>query len=339
MQKENENAYEWIDLPHPDAHDLISVMEHYDLHKTAILDSLDPHHLPKLERYKSGIFLIVRMYDRNAPDEEDDLQRMTKKVSVYLNGSTLISIRREDDSAIKELIYRWKHKSRVGGLVTPTHPLNEILEAVIESYNEPLEKCQEQVERLEKHSFGSRKDKAFEVEKAYGLIAKTSVIKRILSLTLHIVDRIGFVPEDSRPYYNDLKESIEGLLYWAGDIHESTSRIIQLQISLEAQYTNRASHETNEIMKILTVFSAFLMPLNLMASLYGMNFSNLPLADHPAGFWLSIASMGGCALVIFIWFYLQGWFVHERPWRLPFVQQRSEPPAPPLRLSVSHRNQ
>ncbi len=307
VERNKGNDFEWIDLRRPSADDLMGVMERYDLHKTAILDSLDPHHLPKLERFKNGVFLIVRMHDRAAPEAEDNLQKLTRKVSIYLNAETLITIRRDGDNPLDDLVTRWKHKSRLGGLDTPVHPLNEILEAVVGSYLGPLERSQNRLDELEKNSFSNASFKIVDAESAYGLIAKSSVIKRILSLTLHIIDRIGYIPEASRPFYNDVKEDIESLLFWAQDIHEGTSRILQLQISLEAQRTNEASQKTNEIMRILTVFSVFFMPLNLIASIYGMNFSNFPLQNHPFGFWLSLVSMGLSGLMIFVWFRTQGW--------------------------------
>ncbi len=307
VRNENGNQFSWIDLRRPSAEDLMKVMDDYRLHKTAILDCLDPHHLPKLERFKTGIFVIVRMYDQAASGHEDDLRKMTRKISIYLNADTMITVRRDGDCPIDELVSRWRSKGVNGNLDSLAYPLNEILDAVINSYLEPLEDCQSRLDRLEKLTFQDTSFKIHQAEDAYSLIAKSSVIKRMLSLCLHIIDRIDCVPESSRPYYNDIKEDGEGLLFWVQDIQENTNRILQLQMSLESQRTNEASQRTNEIMRFLTVFSILFMPLNFIAGIFGMNFSKIPLLEHPQGFWLSLIFMAMSCVVILIWFRRQGW--------------------------------
>ncbi|HYX37171.1 MAG TPA: CorA family divalent cation transporter [Oligoflexus sp.] len=303
----NGNQFTWIDLCRPTAHDLMAIMDQYDLHKTAVLDSLDPQHLPKLERFKNGVFLIVRLYDSAAHVLEDDLQKMTSKLSIYLNAKTLITIRRQGQGCIDELVERWKSKGEVGNLDSVAHPLNEILDTVLTSYMDPLENCQSRLDRLERLTFQDTGFQLLQAEDAYSLIAKTSVIKRMLSMSVHIIDRIDYIPDASRPYYNDIQEDGESLLFWVQDIQENTNRILQLQISLEAQRTHEASQRTNEIMRFLTVFSILFMPLNFIAGVYGMNFNRMPLLQHPWGFWLSLFLMAASTCVILLWFRRQGW--------------------------------
>ena len=307
VRRENGNMYEWVDLCKPSAQELMSVMDSYKIHKTAILDCLDPHHLPKLERFKDGVFLIVRMHELSANLQEVNLQKITRKISIYWNGSTLLTIRRDGESPIDELLSRWRSKGERGSLDTVAHPLNEIMDAVLESYTSPLDDCQQRLDSLEKLSFQDSNFNITQAQDAYSLIAKCSVIKRMLVLFLHIIERIDYIPESSRPYYNDLKEEGEGLLFWVQDIQENTGRILQLQLSLEAQKTNEASQKTNEIMRSLTIFSLLFMPLNFIAGIYGMNFSRMPLIDHPLGFWLSLAMMGASILSIIFWMSRQGW--------------------------------
>ncbi|MCX6128513.1 MAG: hypothetical protein NTX25_05535, partial [Proteobacteria bacterium] len=153
VRQEDGNPFSWIDLCQPSATDLMTVMDRYELHKTAILDCIDPHHLPKLERFRQGVFLIVRMYDQTAPELEDNLQKMTRKISIFISKTTLITIRRDGDCPIDELVRHWKSKGKAGQLDSIAHPLNEILDAVINSYQDPLEDCQARLDRLEKLTF------------------------------------------------------------------------------------------------------------------------------------------------------------------------------------------
>ncbi|MBU2236008.1 magnesium and cobalt transport protein CorA, partial [Patescibacteria group bacterium] len=48
------------------------------------------------------------------------------------------------------------------------------------------------------------------------------------------------------------------------------------------------SHRINDIMKTLTVISLTMLPVTVIASIFGMNFKSIPLADSPNGFWILI---------------------------------------------------
>jgi magnesium transporter len=59
-------------------------------------------------------------------------------------------------------------------------------------------------------------------------------------------------------------------------------------------------------MKVLTLFSAVLLPLSFIASLYGMNFRNMPELATRWGYYAVLAVM---ALIVAG---MLGWFRHKR---------------------------
>lgn len=65
--------------------------------------------------------------------------------------------------------------------------------------------------------------------------------------------------------------------------------------------------KTNEIVTVLTIFSAIILPLNLLASMYGMNV-RLPLGDHPFVFSIIVLVMVGTALLMLLAFRSRRWF-------------------------------
>ncbi len=73
-----------------------------------------------------------------------------------------------------------------------------------------------------------------------------------------------------------------------------------LQAVLES-YRGAVADQTNEIVRVLTVFSAILLPLALISGIWGMNFDLIPGDSEPSGFWVMI---GGMALfAVGLWFY------------------------------------
>lgn len=66
--------------------------------------------------------------------------------------------------------------------------------------------------------------------------------------------------------------------------------------------------KTNEIIKVLTIFSAIILPLNLLASIYGMNVKGLPVAEDQMVFILLMVLMLVISAGMLIAFKFKRWF-------------------------------
>lgn len=86
---------------------------------------------------------------------------------------------------------------------------------------------------------------------------------------------------------------------------EDTRELIEgISASNESYLTSR----TNEIIKVLTLFSAVILPLTLLASIYGMNIEGLPLAGESSSLILISIVMFGIATFLFLFFKAKRWF-------------------------------
>ena len=82
------------------------------------------------------------------------------------------------------------------------------------------------------------------------------------------------------PFLNDLRENAETLYFATDEIMEDVNNLLSLELAA-------ADHDTNEVMRVLTVFSAFFLPLTFIVGVYGMNFDVMPelrwAFGYPAG--------------------------------------------------------
>jgi magnesium transporter len=67
-------------------------------------------------------------------------------------------------------------------------------------------------------------------------------------------------------------------------------------------YLSVHAQKTNEVMKLLTVFSAFFLPLTFIAGIYGMNFKHMPELNGSYSYFIIIGLMAVLSIVIFLWF-------------------------------------
>jgi magnesium transporter len=120
--------------------------------------------------------------------------------------------------------------------------------------------------------------------------------------TLGLLERScqRYAPSDLELYFDDIVDKSERI--W--DLLENYKEVAE---ALEATNESVITHRLNDIIRVLTIMSAIVLPLSLIASIYGMNIDLLPLAERgalsllfPLG--LMIALAGG----------LITWFRHKR---------------------------
>jgi magnesium transporter len=129
---------------------------------------------------------------------------------------------------------------------------------------------------------------------------RVTQMRRMLSHTLDLVQRLVPASEPTAPLYQDLRENAESMHFWADELVDDVNNLLTIQLHL-------ASHRTNEVVRILTVFSVFFLPLTFIAGVYGMNFHFMPELRERWGYPAALAGMGAVTLAIYLWFRRRGW--------------------------------
>ncbi len=291
--------FSWIDVVAPTRDELLQLAEKHNLHTTSVQDCLDPMHLPKYESFDSLHFAILRAYDAEAFGEADTIQELTRKTAVFFSDQLLITIHRTDQPYLKQLREK-KYEASSDLLFT-------LLHSVLSSYRSPIDHALSDLEKLEMSVFQVQGAKPFEIKQAYFLKRKAFVFKRMLRLTADLLPKITAQLQFNAQNSQDLRELVESLYLSTEELIESVTSLLNLHISLSSQKTNEASHRTNEVMRVLTIFSVFLLPLNVVTGIYGMNFEYMPELKWSYGYPLAISSMVVILLAIYFWFRKRGW--------------------------------
>jgi magnesium transporter len=71
---------------------------------------------------------------------------------------------------------------------------------------------------------------------------------------------------------------------------------------LMTTYLSISDQKNNEVVRLLTIFSAFFLPLTFIAGIYGMNFKIMPELNWKYGYLFSIVFMLVIVIVIYTWF-------------------------------------
>ncbi len=290
----------WRDLHNTSREDLERLAAEYDLPRHMILDCLEPGHLPKFQRGPKVSFLMLRSFDESSPLSATTAQEITRKIAIFWGENFLLSVHRSSYHWL-DLIFETWQKKRETGQLAPL--LRDIVEECLYTYEDPIDKATVAVEELEDtvfHQATTRPSSRSVLESTYLAKKRATVFKRLLRLTRDILPLISKLEETGSAAIQNLKEEADRLYFYADDLVEGANDLIQLSISLSA-------NRLNEVVRLLTLVSIFLLPLNLIAGIYGMNFHFMPELDKKWGYPAVLVFMVVVEVVIFLVLKNRGW--------------------------------
>jgi magnesium transporter len=296
----------WLDLVNPSREELEQIANTYQLHPTSVQDCMDSGHLPKLERIGSTTFMILRAFDQSCKSDSDTVQDLTRKVAVFFRDSIIITVHRTEQEYMKSIKEKWRNYSRPIEKKDRFHVLGDVIQQILTSYHLPLSDFDQRLSKLETLIFRSPNAPSA-IEEGYYFRRKSAVFKRMLRMTAEILSQLQGISEAASPFFQDLRETAERMHFNADEIHDDVDRLLNLHIALASQKTNEASHQINEVMRVLTIFSVFFLPLSFIAGVYGMNFEHMPELHSPYGYAGALIGMVVVAALIFFWFRKRGW--------------------------------
>lgn len=291
-----EPSFTWRDITGPTVEELQAIAQQYGIPASIVQDCLDPEHLPKHEKFGETTFLILRVYDVAAKDSAGTVQELTRKIAIFFRSDVALTIHRVDLPLLAMLRDRF---GAPGGGCSPLALLAALGNGVLDTYERPLQQAEDALDHYEEGLF-SPKLKTPSLQKIHLLKRRVSLIKRMLWQSHSVIQRLTPSGERSQSVYQDLKENAESYHFWADQLHEEIQNLLSMHVAL-------ASHRTNEVMRVLTIFSAFFLPLTFIVGVYGMNFDFMPELHSRWAYPVVVGFMALVSGVIFFWFRRRGW--------------------------------
>jgi magnesium transporter len=306
--EKTEPRFVWLDVVDPTTDELTELVKDYGLHPLSVSDCLDPEHLPKHEVFETHTFVILRAVDESAARTADTVQALTRKIALFHGPSFLITIHRKDQAWLTALQQRClvglpaRHGTRSEGI--QTHLLAQLVNAALDTYQRPLETIEGRLDQFDTKVFEGREEPGpgfrAELREVHLVRRQLTLCKRLLLRTVDVTQRM--VPGAGRAatLFRDVQENAESYHFYADELLDDANTLLSVQLAL-------ASHRTSEVMRILTVFSVFFLPLTFIVGVYGMNFEFMPELRQRWGYPGVLALMAVVTLVIFRWFRRYGW--------------------------------
>lgn len=276
--------FTWIDIFNPDKGQLTEISNQYQLDFFQIKDSIEVGHLPKIETYTDYTFLILRAFTGSFAERNTNLNKQTNKVAFFVNANRVITIRRVEFTFFDEIPDTINHVDDF---------LIYCIRSMIKTYDAPIQTLSSKVELIEKTVF-MRSKVAVSLEDIYYHKAQTRLAKKNVQYAQQVVGQLN-VKEKFKPGLQDLKDRLMSLTHACDEIIDDTNNLMATYLSLNAQ-------KNNEVMKLLTVFSVFFLPLTFIVGVYGMNFENMPELKMKYAYFIILGVMMSIVVWIYLWF-------------------------------------
>lgn len=281
--------FKWVDLSDPTAAEIEELAAQYGLNQNIIRDCMEPEHLPKYERIGDLHFLILRYYAHSFHKKMGSIQELTDKIAVFYNDGVLITIHKSEVSFLRVMAKNISESQNCG---STTELITRIVWQVLASFDDPADRLSEQVDFFETQVM-VKKTAHDLMEELYYIKRQASLTAKVILLTTEPIHHIYIKPGEES-FLQDIKDEHLKMQTLYSGIVEEVNNLLNLSLSF-------ATQRTNEVMRVLTIFSVFFMPLTFIVGIYGMNFHYMPELKQP---WAYPAVMIVMALVT-LWIYLR----------------------------------
>ena len=286
--------FTWIDITAPTLEDLTAVSEKYVLNHHNLHDCLEPDHLPKFEEGDPFNFIILR---KVLDDKEKGatIHMLTTKIAIFFDEDTIVTIHRVPHPDIFPLC---KQLIDAGKIISIPGFLLKIVARVQQSFSRFATELNAQIDETETRLF-IRKKSAGSIENLYLLKRRAGLCKKLLLLTGEVVSAVQHRQKKSSEM-QDIRDSQIKLQLFYDQMTEDALNLVSMYMSISA-------NKTNDVMKILTIFSAYFLPLTFIVGVYGMNFDFMPELGWKYGYPMVIGFMVLVFLLVYFWFRRKKW--------------------------------
>ena len=266
------NGICWIDIINPSETDIHYLKKKFKFHPLNLEDCISKTERSKIDEYGKYLFMILHF-----PVWNQKLKRISvNQANFFLSADYIITIHSEKVPEISNFFTKVKKKGKDDLFEKGTSfILYEILSNVFGKLSDTLDKVLSITRKIEKEIFDSssatQKDllrEIMNIKRDIILFRRVISPERLVLVALEHKHK-KYVKENLEFYFDDIVDDVERT--W-GNLEALKETIENLQETNE----NIMSHETNNVIKVLTIFSVIMLPITFITSFYGMNVHSLP---------------------------------------------------------------
>jgi magnesium transporter len=292
----------WLHLERPREADREWLEREFGFHPLAIEDVASRNQRPKLDAYDDYLFIVLHFPVFDKPSG----RLLTAELDLFVGPDFLITLPDQTLPPLAAMFERYREREEVreGVFSKGTgYLLYKIVDTIVDASFPMLRKMGAKLDQLEDDIFEGRSDKIVQdISNAKQEIINFRRVVRPMRAVLRDLERTKqrYLQEDLDIYFDDITDAAERI--W--DVLENYKEVAE---ALEDSNESVLSHRLNESLRVLTAFSVAMLPLTLLASVFGMNVPLPGQEGSPTEFWVIVALMAATLTSVLLFFRRRGY--------------------------------
>ena len=293
----------WVNIERPGALERAWLEEHFDFHALDLEDVLSRNQRPKIDQYEDYLFIVLHF-----PIFDHAAGRLgAGELDLFVGPGFLITLPNQPLQPVEYLFERCRAKEELREQLFSRGAGYLLYRIVDDSFDycfPMLRKIGNKLDALEDEIFeGRSEDIVRDISNVKQEIINFRKVIRpqrpVLRDLENYKQRFLAPTLDLEIYFDDIVDAHERI--W--DMLENYKEVIE---GLEDTNESVLNHRVNEILRVLTSISVIVLPLTLIASIWGMNVG-VPGEGDEFDFYLVIGAMLVILVGMLTYFRRRGW--------------------------------
>jgi magnesium transporter len=291
----------WINIERPGPLDRAWLEEHFEFHPLDYEDIASRNQRPKIDEYDDYLFIVL-----NFPVFDKNVGRLNAgELDIFIGPDFLITLPNTPLQPVEYLFERCRASEEAREQLLGKGSGYLLYKIVDDSFDycfPMLRKVGNKLDRIEEDIFEGRSEEVVrDISNVKQEIINFRKIVRPQRTVLRDLEKTKqrYLADDLEIYFDDIVDASERI--W--DMLENYKEVVE---ALEDTNESVISHKVNDVLRVLTAFSVVILPLTLLASLWGMNVG-VPGEDSIRAFWIIVAAMVGLLAGMLGYFRHRGW--------------------------------
>ena len=275
----------WYNIERPRPADRAWLEERFEFHPLDYEDVFSRNQRPKVDEYDDYLFIVLHF-----PRYDKTVSRLNAaELDLFVGPDFLITLPNEPLQPVEYLFERCRTNEELREQIFskgPGYLLYKIVDDCVDASFPMLRKIGNKLERIEEDIFEGRSAEIVrDISNAKQEIINFRKVIRPQRAAFSDLERNKqrYIADDLDIYFDDIVDASERI--W--DMLENYKEVVE---ALESTNEAQIAHRTNETFRVLTAISVIVLPLTLVASIWGMNVG-VPGEQDSTAFWEILGAM------------------------------------------------
>jgi len=304
LNRSGQHAFLWLGLLEPDRRQMDEIADAFGLHPIAVEDAVQAHQRPKVERFDSTIFVILKTVNYVPHESLVNVRRIaeTGEIMVFAGPDFVVAVRHGDHSGLTGLRHdlECEHTQLALG---PYGVLEALARHVVNHYLDVCVALERDIDAVEEDTFSAQSRTG--IEQIYLLKRDVVELRRAIGPLTNALQEVttehtDLLPHEVRQYLLDVLSHQKHAAEQITGYDEMLSDLVQAALT-------RTGLQQNTDMRKISAWVAIAAVPTMIAGIYGMNFENMPELAWKWGYPAVLAVIATICTLLYVTFRRNDW--------------------------------